>query len=141
MNKRWLGITAAFLILVIPFIMMLTNPNIETSRSLCPFKMMTGLPCPACGLTKSMICFYRGDILKSLHYHIFGPLVIFFCTALILIFTTELFTKRRYFRKILYSRKIAYITIVFLLLYHLIRLIWFIHTHNFSQIMAQTVWH
>ena len=141
MMKKWMGITGAFLTLVIPYIMMLTNPHIETSQSLCPFKMMTGLPCPGCGITKSIICFYKGDIIKSLHYHIFGPLVVFFCVAVIIILIIELFTGERYFRKIFYSQKIAYTGAIFLGLYHLIRLIWFIDTHSFSQILAQSIWH
>ncbi|HKI90341.1 MAG TPA: DUF2752 domain-containing protein [Draconibacterium sp.] len=140
MMKKSAAITGAFLTLVIPYMIMITNPHVEASQSLCPFKMLTGLPCPGCGVTKSMICFYEGDFLKSLHYHLFGPLVIFFCVAVIIILIVEIFTGQRYFRKIFYSQKIAYAAAIFLAAYHLTRLIWFIHTHNFSQILAESIW-
>ena len=44
------------------------NRHIETEQSLCPFKLLTGFPCPGCGITKSMIFLYEGDFLKSIYY-------------------------------------------------------------------------
>ncbi|MBL0258363.1 MAG: DUF2752 domain-containing protein [Bacteroidetes bacterium] len=79
-NKKIIGISGALLALLIPAIILLLNPHLEGDQSLCPFKMLTGFPCPGCGLTKSMVFFYEGDWNKSLSYHIFGPAFTFlFC--------------------------------------------------------------
>lgn len=41
----------------------------------CPFRRLTGLPCPGCGLTRSCLCLLRGEVAHSLSYHLFGPLL------------------------------------------------------------------
>jgi hypothetical protein len=43
--------------------------------TLCPFRLVTGLPCPFCGLTRSMFALGRGDIDGSVHFSPIGPLV------------------------------------------------------------------
>lgn len=43
---------------------------------MCPFRRVTGLPCPGCGLTRSCVAFLHGDLSRSLHFHPFGPLVV-----------------------------------------------------------------
>jgi hypothetical protein len=66
--------------------------HLETAQSLCPFKMLTGFPCPGCGITKSMVYFYEGDIVKV--YTITWPFVILFSIVTLFVLTTELITKR-----------------------------------------------
>lgn len=39
--------------------------HLETDQSLCPFKMLTGFPCPGCGITKSLVYLYEGDLQKA----------------------------------------------------------------------------
>jgi hypothetical protein len=39
---------------------------------ICPSHLVTGLPCPGCGLTRSVSCAIRGDLSLSWHYHPFG---------------------------------------------------------------------
>ncbi|MGV9711706.1 DUF2752 domain-containing protein [Gordonia sp. NPDC003424] len=41
---------------------------------LCPFRRMTGLPCPACGLTRSWVALAHGDLSAAFGYNLFGPL-------------------------------------------------------------------
>ena len=48
----------------------ITLPNI------CTFKMVTGLPCPGCGLLRSMISVMHGDVVSSFAYHRLGLLTI-----------------------------------------------------------------
>jgi hypothetical protein len=128
--------------LIIPFILLLNNGDhhLETSQSLCPFKMLTGFPCPGCGITKSLVYFYEGDIYKSLSYHILGPFVISFCVITIAVLTTELITKKEYFNKWLYNKKLAYALGIFLAVYHIIRLGYFVYNNSWSSIAAQSVW-
>jgi hypothetical protein len=49
------------------------------SVPLCPFALVTGQPCPGCGLTRATLALLRGDLAASLHFHplamIITPLV------------------------------------------------------------------
>jgi Protein of unknown function (DUF2752) len=50
---------------------------LTSGPSFCPFKMLTGLPCPGCGLTRSAVAFLHGDLSTSAFYHPLGaPMVI-----------------------------------------------------------------
>ncbi len=121
---------------------MVTNDNdhLKTDQSLCPLKALTGMPCPSCGITKSMVYFYEGNLLKSIEYHILGPAVITFSFFVIVLFVVELRTKKDYFQKYLYHRKLAYGLAIFLAVYHLIRLVVFIRNHSFDEIVKESMW-
>jgi hypothetical protein len=121
---------------------MVTNDNdhLKTDQSLCPLKALTGMPCPSCGITKSMVYFYEGNLLKSIEYHILGPAVITFSFFVIVLFVVELRTKKDYFQKYLYHRKLAYGLAIFLAIYHLIRLVVFIRSHSFDEILKESMW-
>ena len=43
---------------------------------LCYVKSLTGLPCPGCGLTRSVLHTSHGDPLAALAYNPFGPLIL-----------------------------------------------------------------
>lgn len=116
------------------------NDHLKTDQSLCPLKMLTGFPCPSCGITKSMVYFYKGNFLKSIQYHIFGPPLIFFCLFIILLFSFELKTGKDYFNNYFYSRKLAYSLAVFLAVYHIVRLVYFVHEHSFQEILKESIW-
>lgn len=49
-------------------------------HTICPFAILTGYPCPACGLTRAGLCLLRGDLVSAWETH---PLI-FFWTAWIL---------------------------------------------------------
>ena len=40
------------------------------------FRNLTGIPCPGCGLTRSMVAAAHGDINAGFHYNRLGPLVL-----------------------------------------------------------------
>jgi hypothetical protein len=141
-TRKILGIAIAFLTLAIPFFLMIQydTGHIDQEQSLCPFKLLTGFPCPGCGITKSLICIYKCDILNSLSYHIFGPFIWLLCIAVIIVLTTELITGKEYFVSITYSKKIAYFLGITLAIYHLIRLVYFVYSNSFDEILRQSVW-
>lgn len=141
-KRKIYGIIGALITLMIPFFLMFfnTNNHLETDQSLCPLKMLTGFPCPGCGITKSLVYFYEGDIYKSLHYHILGPLVIVFCVATIVVLSTELITKKEYFNQLLFNKKLAYGLGIFLASYHFIRIIYFISNNSIDDILRQSIW-
>ena len=137
-----MGILGAILVLSFPYMIaeIQSAEQIESQQSLCPFKMLTGFPCPGCGITKSLMFLYEGNIHKSLYYHLFGPLTFMFCILIIIVLSIELSTGKEYLRKIWFNLKLAYFIGSSLALYHFIRLIYFISTNSFEEILNQSVW-
>jgi hypothetical protein len=35
----------------------------------CPFKALTGIDCPACGVTRAFLCAIQGDFVTAFNYH------------------------------------------------------------------------
>lgn len=140
-RKIWV-IAGAFLVLAVPFFILLftDSDHLESSQSLCPFKMMTGFPCPGCGITKSLVSLYEGDIMESIHHHLFGPLTFVFCLLVIAGLTTELITRKKYFRDLFYSKRIAYFLGGSLAVYHLTRVIIFVSSTSLDGILHQSIW-
>lgn len=116
------------------------DDHLKSDQSFCPIKMLTGFPCPSCGITKSLVYFYGGDILKSISYHILGPAVVVFCLFMIVLLLIELKTKREYFNQYFYSRKVAYGLAISIGIYHIIRLFYFIQQHSFEEILKESIW-
>ncbi len=139
---KLLGIAGAIVTLAFPYFVMLFggHGHIETAQSFCPFKMLTGFPCPGCGMTKSLVFLYEGDIWRSLCFHLFGPFIFICCISAIIVLVLEIITKREYFHGILYSRKLAYFLGFTLIIYHMGRLVYFISTNNLSEILQQSIW-
>ncbi len=51
----------------------LSLPHIPLPRlALCAFQQVTGLPCPGCGMTRSVMTLASGDLVESLTLHPFG---------------------------------------------------------------------
>nr|WP_081710923.1 DUF2752 domain-containing protein [Prevotella nigrescens] len=48
----------------------------------CPFKLITGLQCPGCGLQRALHALLQGNILEAIHYNYFflfaGPYIFLF---------------------------------------------------------------
>jgi hypothetical protein len=141
-KRKIYGIIGAFITLMVPFFLIFFNQNthLETDQSLCPLKMLSGFPCPGCGITKSLVYFYEGDLQKSLYYHILGPFVIAFCVAVIVVLSAELVTQKEYFTKLLFNKKLAYGLAIFLATYHFIRIIYFINNNSIDDILRQSIW-
>jgi hypothetical protein len=54
----------------------LATPGIQLPR--CAFKILTGLPCPTCGITRTVIALSRGDVERGLFMN---PLAAIGCAA------------------------------------------------------------
>jgi hypothetical protein len=47
----------------------------EAKRIVCPIKMSTGIPCPSCGSTRSVLMLIEGDLHLALYTNPFGLLI------------------------------------------------------------------
>jgi len=54
------------------FAALLPRAWIEAGPSFCPFRLASGLPCPGCGLTRSVVALAHGDPAASLYFHPLG---------------------------------------------------------------------
>jgi len=57
---------------IVALLLLLTASGLPVWR--CPVHALFGVPCPGCGLTRSILCLLKGDWRESLSYHPFGIL-------------------------------------------------------------------
>ena len=51
------------------------NISNESDFGVCLFKQVTGIPCPSCGSTRSVLSLLRGDFAGALFWNPFGILI------------------------------------------------------------------
>ncbi|MBM3786440.1 MAG: DUF2752 domain-containing protein [Acidobacteria bacterium] len=51
------------------------EPENAAGPVFCPFRLITGLPCPFCGMTRGVACLLRGKPVDAFTYHAFSPFV------------------------------------------------------------------
>jgi hypothetical protein len=54
----------------------LATPDGHRTPEACWFRLVTGLPCPTCGMTRSYVKLLKGDISGSVRAHPAGPLML-----------------------------------------------------------------
>lgn len=92
----------------------------------CPLLHLTGVPCPACGLTRATDLLIRGHITQALRFHAFAPIVVMglvFITATVVLPET---TRHQWLNKIdRLERKtgLVFILIAALIIYWLARML------------------
>jgi Protein of unknown function (DUF2752) len=69
----------------------------------CLFKIVTGLPCPSCGMTHSFISLGHGHVREAFFYNLMGPFVYFSLLVILSISIYELFSGK-YVLSILWKR-------------------------------------
>ncbi len=72
-----------------------TFPTGGLAFFVCPFRWLTGLRCPLCGLTHSLGALLHGDIGLAFRYHPLGPLLVF-CAAALLCFGSHIGHRRHF---------------------------------------------
>ncbi len=64
-----------------------TDPSQPTAWIFCPFRLLTGFPCPLCGMTRGLASLLRGRWQDAVAFHLFSPLVLAAIAAWIIIET------------------------------------------------------
>nr|WP_223204607.1 DUF2752 domain-containing protein [Gordonia jinghuaiqii] len=72
-----------------------TPGGIDGGPQVCPFAMMTGLPCPGCGLTRSWVSFMHGDVGAAFRFNAFGPLLLVLTAVTVVAALVTLARRRR----------------------------------------------
>jgi hypothetical protein len=72
-----------------------TPAGIADGPGICPFAMMTGLPCPGCGLTRSWVAFMHGDVGASFRFNVFGPILLVLTVVTVFVAVATLVRRRR----------------------------------------------
>jgi Protein of unknown function (DUF2752) len=49
----------------------------------CPLRVLTGVPCPLCGMTRAVVAVMHGHLLESLRFNPAGVLVVLLAIALL----------------------------------------------------------
>lgn len=91
----------------------------------CPFRLIFGIPCPGCGMSRALLALVHGDLKASLSFH---PLLI--PTALCLMLGVVFWKKNS--RKA--YRAVLYIWIAAMIILWLIRLVIFVETFTLSDL-------
>ncbi len=84
----------------------------------CGFKQRTGYPCPACGMTTSVLAFARGEVFSAFYIQ---PASAFICSLLVAMAFLALLTAFfgvyfKIFDRILREMKIAYLIVALLVI-------------------------
>lgn len=69
-------------------------PSVDGGDPTCIMRIMTGLPCPGCGMTRSWVHLAHGDVLTAFEYNFFGPLAMFAAAGLV-VYTVVALVRRR----------------------------------------------
>ena len=98
-------------------------PHVHAGPVLCPMRGLFGLPCPGCGLTRAMCALSQGEVLAALSWNACAlPLALLMLAASV-VAAGELVRGARweFYRRALYSMKVAYWAGGAVALYHAAR--------------------
>jgi|GEM_PF-524053 len=106
----------------------------------CPLRHWTGVPCPTCGLTRSLMAVVRGDWSQAVMHHLFGPLLFLVLLVGIIQFAIELRSGRKlhafyspWIQQWGRDRRYALSALAALLIYHALRLSYLASTGRLQQ--------
>ena len=100
-------------------------PYAHDGPVLCPLRLATGIPCPACGLTRSFCALASGRPAEAFAEHLLGPAA-FACTGVLgLLWAYEAAAGRRAerLRRLAFSKRVAWALAGVILAYHAVRMV------------------
>ena len=69
---------------------LISPDHVEDGPVICPFRRLTGLPCPGCGLTRSWVYLAHGQWGDSFAAHPFGVVAVLAALTLVVVVTVAL---------------------------------------------------
>ncbi|MCX5677165.1 MAG: DUF2752 domain-containing protein [Planctomycetota bacterium] len=100
-------------------------PYVHDGPVLCPLRLATGIPCPACGLTRSFCALAAGCPAEAFAEHLLGPPALA-CTGMLgLVWAYEAAAGHRVqrLRRFAFSRHAAWALAGVILAYHAVRMV------------------
>ncbi len=91
------------------------------SLVLCPLRAVTGIPCPSCGLTRSLAHLERGHWAEALKFHPFSPLIFVLALALFFLLVLELATHKAIIFNPLKNRRSVYLLFAVVVVFQVAR--------------------
>lgn len=69
-------------------------PSVDGGDPSCIMRLLTGLPCPGCGMTRSWVHLAHGDVATAFEYNLFGPLAMAAAAGLV-VYTVVALVRRQ----------------------------------------------
>lgn len=69
-------------------------PSVDSGEPTCILRILTGLPCPGCGMTRSWVHLAHGDVAAAFEYNLFGPLAMATAAGLV-VYTAVALVRRQ----------------------------------------------
>lgn len=99
------------------------HPEKGMAVGFCLIKHATGIPCPSCGSTRTILALLHGNFMDSLYWNPLGLIVVLIMLIIPLFMTVDLVYKKEFLLKMYYkteatfrNRKVAVPAIVLILL-------------------------
>ena len=68
--------------------------SVDSGDPTCALRLLTGLPCPGCGMTRAWVHMAHGDVLTAFEYNLFGPIGMAMAAGLV-VYTAVALVRRR----------------------------------------------
>lgn len=69
-------------------------PAVESGDPTCLLRILTGLPCPGCGMTRAWVHTAHGNLPTAFEYNLFGPIGLLAAAALVAYVAVALVRRR-----------------------------------------------
>jgi hypothetical protein len=119
------------IIISAPILLLYYNSCIEEKESLCPIMRCLNIPCPGCGLTKSLVCLIKGDLYSSISYHPFGIIIEIITICVLLFSIKDIIYKSNTTDKLLNHPLLWKILAIFFFIFYVIRLLHYYIKHDY----------
>lgn len=108
----------------------------------CPIKWLTGIPCPMCGMTRSLTALLQGDFGRSMSFHSLGIILFVGLISTFLIVSAELLINRsiafsKHDRTL--KKTIGFSMISLFLIHHGIRLVPMVRSGELAASISDSV--
>ncbi len=100
------AVSVAAAVLLVPPALAARSDDFFTREPHCPIYRIAGIPCPACGTTRSIAALWQGDIVAGLLYSPLGVMTAAIAAAVIVVFAVKRISGRDYTRSILLNRRL-----------------------------------